>query len=48
MNQPVRQRLRVTFARGQAIKYISHLDLARTWERTLRRAGRVLLAVRSS
>lgn len=38
MNQPTRQRLRVTFARGEAIKYISHLDLARTWERTLRRA----------
>jgi radical SAM-linked protein len=39
MNQPVRQRLRVTYARCEAIKYISHLDLARTWERTLRRAG---------
>lgn len=43
MNQPVRQRLRVTYARGEAIKYISHLDLARTWERALRRA-RVPLA----
>jgi radical SAM-linked protein len=39
MNQPVRQRLRVTYARGEAIKYISHLDLARTWERALRRAA---------
>lgn len=39
MNQPVRQRLQVTYARGEAIKYISHLDLARTWERALRRAG---------
>ena len=38
MTQPVRQRLRVTYARGEAIKYISHLDLARTWERALRRA----------
>jgi len=37
--QPARQRLRVTYARGEPIKYISHLDLARTWERALRRAG---------
>lgn len=43
MTQPNRQRLRVTFARGEAIKYISHLNLAQTWERTLRRA-RVPLA----
>ena len=34
-----RQRLRITFARGEAIKYISHLDLARAWERAFRRAG---------
>jgi len=39
VNQPARQRLRLTYARGEPIKYISHLDLARTWERTLRRAG---------
>lgn len=32
------QRLRVTFGRGEAIKYISHLDLMRLWERALRRA----------
>jgi len=32
-------RLRITFAKGEAIKYTSHLDLARTWERSLRRAG---------
>ena len=31
MNQ--RQRLRIVFGRGEAIKYISHLDLARAWER---------------
>ena len=37
MNQ--RQRLRIVFGRGEAIKYISHLDLARAWERVLRRAG---------
>jgi len=32
-------RLRVTFAKGEEIKYISHLDLMRLWERALRRAG---------
>ncbi len=31
-------RLRITFAKGEEIKYISHLDLMRLWERTLRRA----------
>jgi radical SAM-linked protein len=33
------QRLRITFAKGECLRYISHLDLARTWERALRRAG---------
>jgi len=33
------QRLRVTFSRGDQVKYITHLDLMRLWERTLRRAG---------
>jgi len=33
------QRLRVTFARGEEVKYITHLDLMRFWERALRRAG---------
>jgi len=37
------QRLRITFAKGEEIKYISHLDLMRLWERALRRA-RVPLA----
>ena len=32
------QRLRITFSRGEAVKYISHLDLMRLWERALRRA----------
>lgn len=32
------QRLRVTFGIGQHVKYISHLDLMRAWERALRRA----------
>lgn len=33
-----RQRLRITFRKGQALQYISHLDLTRAWERALRRA----------
>lgn len=33
------QRLRVTFRRGEELKYITHLDLMRAWERMLRRAG---------
>jgi radical SAM-linked protein len=32
------QRLRLTFSKGEEIKYISHLDLMRLWERALRRA----------
>lgn len=32
-------RLRVTFGRGEPIKYVSHLDLVRLWERAFRRAG---------
>ncbi|MBC7261405.1 MAG: DUF2344 domain-containing protein, partial [Chloroflexi bacterium] len=32
------QRLRITFGKGEEIKYISHLDLMRAWERALRRA----------
>lgn len=37
------QRLRVTFAKGEEVKYISHLDLMRLWERALRRADVPLL-----
>jgi radical SAM-linked protein len=37
------QRLRVTFAKGEEVKYISHLDLMRLWERALRRARVPLL-----
>lgn len=33
------QRLRLTFAKGGAARYISHLDLARALERALNRAG---------
>jgi len=37
------QRLRVTFAKEEEVKYISHLDLMRLWERALRRADVPLL-----
>ena len=33
------QRLRLTFARGEPLRFISHLDLTRFWERALKRAG---------
>ena len=32
------QRLRVSFARGEPLKYLTHLDMMRLWERVLRRA----------
>lgn len=38
-----RQRLRLTYEKGDAIKFISHQDEFRLWERTLRRAGLPLL-----
>lgn len=37
-NEP-QQRLRLTFSRGNELKYISHLDMMRLWHRALRRAG---------
>ena len=33
------QRLRIRFTREEEIKYISHLDLMRLWQRALNRAG---------
>jgi len=39
LREETRQRLRIKFAKGEEIKYISHLDLMRAWERALRRAG---------
>ncbi|MDP2726753.1 MAG: TIGR03936 family radical SAM-associated protein [Dehalococcoidia bacterium] len=33
------QRLRITFSRGLEVKYCSHLDMMRLWERALRRAA---------
>lgn len=38
MNEP-RQRWRLVFARGDAALYLSHLDIAKLWERAFRRAG---------
>ena len=32
-------RLRITFSKTGALRYIGHLDLHRVWERTIRRAG---------
>jgi radical SAM-linked protein len=33
------QRLRIRFTRGEAVKFISHLDIMRLWQRALTRAG---------
>jgi len=33
------QRLRIRFSRGQELKFISHLDIMRLWQRVLTRAG---------
>lgn len=32
-------RIRIKFVKGEPLKYISHLDLTRAWERAFRRAG---------
>jgi radical SAM-linked protein len=34
-----KQRLRITFTRDETLKYIGHLDMARTWQRIARRAN---------
>ncbi|MBN1963514.1 MAG: DUF2344 domain-containing protein [Anaerolineae bacterium] len=36
-------RLRITFSKQGALRFIGHLDLAKTWERVLRRAGMPLV-----
>lgn len=38
MSDLERYRYRITFEKGEHIRFISHLDLHRSWERTLRRA----------
>jgi radical SAM-linked protein len=35
----VQQRFRVWFRKGERVRYISHLDVLRAWERSIRRAG---------
>src|SRR5206468_319366 len=32
-------RFRIVFEKGEGMRFTSHLDLMRTWERTLRRSG---------
>jgi radical SAM-linked protein len=39
MSETYAQRLRVTFATDDSVKYVGHLDMARTWERAIRRAA---------
>jgi radical SAM-linked protein len=39
MSERTLTRMRVIFGKKDAVKYISHLDLLRAWERVLRRAG---------
>jgi len=39
MSERTIDRMRLTFSVGDEVKYISHLDLLRAWERILRRAG---------
>ena len=40
---PVVQRLRITFGKSGALKYTSSLDMAKIWERVLRRADLPIL-----
>jgi radical SAM-linked protein len=35
----IKQRLRIRFTRDETLKYIGHLDMARTWQRIVRRAN---------
>ncbi len=39
MMQAAAQRVRITFAKDADVRFISHLDLVRAWERALRRGG---------
>ena len=39
MNETYVQRMRVTFATADTVKYVGHLDMHRAWERAIRRAG---------
>jgi radical SAM-linked protein len=39
MESPYKMRLRITFAKTDAMRYTGHLAVRSTWERTMRRAG---------
>ena len=39
MNETYAQRMRVWFRTDDTVKYVGHLDMHRTWERAIRRAG---------
>jgi radical SAM-linked protein len=39
MSEPNPMRVRVTYAKQDALRYTGHLDLQRVWERILRRSG---------
>jgi radical SAM-linked protein len=39
VNAEAVRRLRITFSHSGALRYVGHLDMVRTWERGLRRAG---------
>lgn len=43
---PVAQRLRITFGKAGTLRYTSNLDMAKIWERVLRRADLPLLYTR--
>jgi radical SAM-linked protein len=40
---PIRQRLRITFGKSGPLKYTGNLDIAKIWERVLRRANLPIL-----
>lgn len=42
-NIPIKQRLHITFGKFDALKYTSNLDVAKLWERVLRRANLPIL-----
>src|SRR3990172_7224409 len=39
MSAPGMQRLRIGYAHGEPVKFISHLDVLRLWHRAILRAG---------
>jgi len=39
IDPPIKQRLRIHFTRDESLKFVGHLDMARTWQRIARRAN---------